>query len=226
MLRSVTPSSVTVWLALQIGATVTLTVRDDRDNEVMKASRATVGVGSYLHLIAVTAIAASPGPLQEGIIYTYDLAFDFNDQVSFDLDLATRSAPLVYPPFARPSFCLPSSNLNTLRLLQGSCRIPHGNGKDAMDLADFLIAQWAADPARRPKQMSLTGDQIYADDVAPCRARKRPPVSRFSTINQCRPTANDSGCGAAAGRFVVDGLVAATGAAGNTRSGENPRRRS
>jgi hypothetical protein len=169
LLRKVTPTSVTVWLALRIGATVKLTVRDDHDAEVMEGSRTTVAIGSNLHLVAVTAMAASSGGLHEGVIHSYDLTFDFDDQVSLGLDhiLATAGAPLAYPPFARPTFCLPSSNLNTLRLLQGSCRMPHGNGKEAMDLADFLLAQSAENPARRPQQMLLTGDQIYADDVAP-----------------------------------------------------------
>lgn len=167
ILRKVTPTSVTVWLALRIGATVKITVLDDLGANVMEGSRATVAVGANLHLAAVTATAASPDELREGVIYSYDLTFDFNDQVSMSLDQATAGAPLAYPPFAQPSFCLPSRNLNTLRLLQGSCRIPHGNGKDALDLADFLIAQSADDPVRRPHQMLLTGDQIYADDVAP-----------------------------------------------------------
>jgi hypothetical protein len=166
LLRKVTPQSVTVWLALRIGAIVKLTVRDGHDI-VMEGSRATVAIGSNLHLVAVTAMDASPGKLHEGVIYSYDLTFDFADLLSLDLDAATAGAPLAYLPFERPTFCLPSSNLNTLRLLQGSCRIPHGNGKEAMDLADFLLAQSAENPAKRPQQMLLTGDQIYADDVAP-----------------------------------------------------------
>ncbi|MCU1265910.1 MAG: uncharacterized protein JWM21_2228 [Acidobacteria bacterium] len=167
ILRKVTPQSVTVWFALRVGANVKLVVLDDHDAKVMEGSRATVAVGSNLHLVAVTAIAAAPSHLSENVIYSYEVTFDFTDQVSMGLDQATANAPLAYPPFARPSFCLPSSNLNTLRLLQGSCRIPHGNGKDALDLADFLLAQSAGDPARRPQQLLLTGDQIYADDVAP-----------------------------------------------------------
>jgi hypothetical protein len=63
ILRKVTPASVMVWPALRIGAIVTLTVRDDQDEEVMKGSRVAVAVGSNLHLGAVTAMVASPGGL-------------------------------------------------------------------------------------------------------------------------------------------------------------------
>src|ERR687893_58125 len=94
ILRKVTPTSVTVWLALRIGATVKITVLDDRGANVMQASRATVAIGANLHLAAVTATTASPDKLHEGIIYSYDLTFDFNDQVSMSLDQATAGAPL------------------------------------------------------------------------------------------------------------------------------------
>lgn len=44
ILRKVTPGSVTLSLTLRIGATVTLTLRDDDDKKVTKGSRA-VGRG-------------------------------------------------------------------------------------------------------------------------------------------------------------------------------------
>ena len=48
----------------------------------------------------------------------------------------------------------------------GSCRIPHGNGRDCFSIGDKLLAQAASNPIARPHQLLLTGDQIYADDVA------------------------------------------------------------
>jgi hypothetical protein len=50
--------------------------------------------------------------------------------------------------------------------LCGSCRIPHGNGRDSLPVADQLLAQSSSNPLARPHQLLLTGDQIYADDVA------------------------------------------------------------
>ncbi|MGH4001154.1 MAG: hypothetical protein ACRDTJ_27260, partial [Pseudonocardiaceae bacterium] len=104
----------------------------------------------------------------EGIVYRYDLIFAF-DGVSLPKTLAdaTGDALLAYlPPYDFPSFCLPPKDPNKLRLIQGSCRIPHGNGKDALAIVDDLIAEAASDPVARPHQLLLTGDQIYADDVA------------------------------------------------------------
>ena len=162
VLRKVTPTSVTVWLALQHADTVTLRVLDPNNTEVMRGSADTVAVGQRLHIVAVTA-APTSGPLVEQVIYRYDLGFAFKN---LSLGLATHGALLAYPAFTMPSFCLPPRDVNSLRLLHGSCRIPHGNGKDALKLADDLIAQAQTNALARPHQLLLMGDQIYADDVA------------------------------------------------------------
>jgi hypothetical protein len=168
MLRKVTPTSVTVWLAMRVPCSVTLTVWNDKEEQMMGGTRATVGVGKNLHIVAVTARPAPPienKKLKEGVVYKYDLSFDYGTS-THGLALATQNARLTYPPFNLPSFALPPQDLNHLRLLQGSCRLPHAEGKDAFPLVDDLIAQTAANPYTRPHQLLLTGDQIYADDVS------------------------------------------------------------
>ena len=64
-----------------------------------------------------------------------------------------------------PTFYIQDSN-SPLRLLHGSCRALHGRGIDASMLADYIIEESVLDVKRRPSVMFLTGDQIYADDVA------------------------------------------------------------
>jgi len=81
---------------------------------------------------------------------------------NLSLGLATHGALLAYPAFTTPS--LPPRDVNSLRLLHGSCRIPHGNGRDALKLADDLIGQAQINALARPHQLLLMGDQIYADD--------------------------------------------------------------
>src|SRR5262249_52444920 len=58
------------------------------------------------------------------------------------------------------------NDLNQLRLMHGSCRKAHGPSRDALAILDDLIAQAAQNGTQRPHQLLLTGDQIYADDVA------------------------------------------------------------
>jgi hypothetical protein len=90
--------------------------------------------------------------------------------------------PLGYDVGELPGFALPPPSITDLRLLHGSCRRPgkvyeSGQGKktfDGMAWVDDLILEWrrgrpgatALDPNVRPHQLFLTGDQIYADDVA------------------------------------------------------------
>jgi hypothetical protein len=169
ILRQVTPTSVTVWLALRKPGAVTLKVLDADGNRVMEGKRRAVAIGANLHIVAVTAKQAPRGAaLTEGVVYRYDLIFDFDDNLSTNLATATAPANLSYfpPPFALPSFALPPQDQNRLRLIQGSCRMPHAAGKDTFPLIDDLIAETASNAFARPHQLLLTGDQIYADDVS------------------------------------------------------------
>ena len=81
-----------------------------------------------------------------------------------------------------PGFALPPAQLTDLRLLHGSCRRPgqvyfEGKGETTFDgsaWVDDLILEWRQGEGStlgfnaniRPHQLFLTGDQIYADDVA------------------------------------------------------------
>lgn len=170
ILRQVTESRVSVWLALKSNATVKLTVLNNTGQRVMQGEASTTPIGTALHVVLVTAQPLPPfGPLQEGVVYQYTV--DFGGLL--DLKSATTGqkagavpARLSYPGFDNPSFCLPPKDLNKLRLFHGSCRKPHAEGGDALGLLDGLIAAKASSADERPHQLILTGDQIYADDVA------------------------------------------------------------
>jgi hypothetical protein len=167
MLRRVTAKSVTVWVALQQTATVTITVNDNNNQAVMAGTGKTVAVGASLHIVAVTAIPKPPiDHLLEGIVYQYDLTFAVAGNPSMPLAQATGGADLAYAPLTLPSFALAPTDISAVRLLHGSCRMPHGDGPDALALLDVLIGQSASNAQFRPHQLMLTGDQIYADDVS------------------------------------------------------------
>lgn len=167
LLRKVTPKSVTVWVAMRKPGMVNLTVLEPGGDPVIGGKRHSVAIGTNLHLVAVTAMQNPDfADLQESIIYCYNLTFEFDDGLTQSLAAATNNAPLHYLPFGLPSFCLPPASLDDLRILCGSCRIPHGNGRDCFSIGHTLIAQAPDNPLARPHQLLLTGDQIYADDVS------------------------------------------------------------
>jgi hypothetical protein len=64
-----------------------------------------------------------------------------------------------------PTFALPPTQLDQLKIVHGSCRRAGANTPDAMPWVDDLIREARVDPNRRPHQLVLTGDQIYADDM-------------------------------------------------------------
>ena len=186
ILRQVTKGSVTVWVAVKTKADVTLTIYDGDKaparRELGKAERTPTAIGKNLFIVAVT--ARTTEPLVEGKVYFYDLQFKrVGPFLAQGLAEAITKpggsqdiSRIAYTPFFElPSFAMPPADLNRLRLIQGSCRKPNGGTKDkpfypetpdAFGMLDGLIADDATDAFKRPHQLLLTGDQIYADEVA------------------------------------------------------------
>lgn len=77
------------------------------------------------------------------------------------VDNLTRD--LCYRPFPLPTLFLQSHEGH---IAQASCRRPGAAGGDAFSDFDSWIRNWCESPKRRPAAFFLSGDQIYADDVA------------------------------------------------------------
>ncbi|MFE8598562.1 DUF7800 domain-containing protein [Archangium violaceum] len=181
LLRRVDANSVTVWFALKAAANITVRVFSGEDANgqgtglVQEGSRQTVQLGTYLHIVAVT---TSGTALASGTTYRYSVAIDstgfpagaslFDAGVVSESTAGARALLLYSSPGAPqlPTFVTPPADPATLRVLHGSCRKPHGESIDMLPTADALIGAALRDGAPRPHQLLLTGDQIYADDVA------------------------------------------------------------
>jgi hypothetical protein len=172
ILRRVTVESVTVWIALRKPAGIGLELYsgDPGTRQVVGAAAAhTVAVGRFLHILAITAHPVFP--MTPGVVYTYDMSLEVdhsNEVLKLAQGVLPTSVPhpISYPPFDLPSFSLPPADANELRIIHGSCRMPHGDGPDALSILNELIRVMVQNATRRPHQLLLTGDQIYADDVA------------------------------------------------------------
>jgi hypothetical protein len=168
ILRRTQANSVTVWLALKESRTVTLVIFDTNKKVLITGRQKTTQLGINLHIVAVTAKKNNTALLY-GENYLYNLAFNSGETLTTPgiLNQEGSTAGIVYPPYDLPSFALPPTNLNDLRIIHGSCRKPHGQSLDALVTVDKMIREaLIQDPKKRPHQLFLTGDQIYADDVA------------------------------------------------------------
>jgi hypothetical protein len=173
ILRRVERSSVTVWIACRDAQTgLTLEVHDaaGATRNLRSDPVDTVALGDHLHVALVTAEAESAGAaLSPGRVYTYDVLFPSHPgglAARGVLSAAGGTAKVAYGDSAYPSFVLPATQPGGLRFAHGSCRKPHGGAIDALNALDVVLESTHADVSQRPQQLFLTGDQIYADDVA------------------------------------------------------------
>jgi hypothetical protein len=154
---------------------VKLKVFAPNSSVVISATSQSLQIGTNLHIVAVTARTPSSQPLLfENVVYTYDLQFSATSGVpdsapglrSSGIFSAAGGPALGYGGKDLPSFSLPPSDLNSLRIVHGSCRKPHARGRDALSAVDGMIATTATSASARPHYLLLTGDQIYGDDVS------------------------------------------------------------
>ncbi|MGY4523252.1 alkaline phosphatase D family protein [Pseudomonas sp. TE21394] len=110
-----------------------------------------VGQHAFIHLLDIH--FARPLPCNQ--LLDYDVLL--NGQ-----GIADWAPHLLYPGARRPNLVL-RERLG--QLLHGSCRKPHHPAADGLLCADRLLQACTA-PADRPAVLLMTGDQVYADDVA------------------------------------------------------------
>ena len=158
ILRRVTNESATVWFVLKEGVSATLHIYDGQ-NKLSSISNSGIRLGKHVHVYTLTVKTT----LVSDKNYHYDIEFSGHQRLSQLLP------ELSYDNSGRPSFALPPSDLKNLRVIHGSCRHPHADGRDAFEGLDVMLDSnkgGTINPVKRPHQLFLTGDQIYADDVA------------------------------------------------------------
>ncbi|MGL5076708.1 MAG: PhoD-like phosphatase, partial [Waterburya sp.] len=179
MLRHVQPDAVTIWIALKQPELVCLKVFSTESGNgsklattILQSEQQTISLGKNLHVLAITASPindANAPVLMPNHVYAYDLSFKVADlklTQALRSDSDRHNSSISYFPHQLPTFALPPQDLNCLRIVHGSCRKPHGGGKDTLSCLDNLIQDAASIANQRPHQLFMTGDQIYGDDVA------------------------------------------------------------
>lgn len=163
ILRQVSKTSVTVWLALQQNRSLTLTIRDATNTKTVAEGHAQCRqIGEHLFIAVVTAT----GTFEPETTYLYDVSFAPSTLATAGIySLKGGIELLCYAPYPLPSFTVPADDYMKLRFLHGSCRKLHARGLDATLGLHYAIQRAIEEKETRPHLLMLTGDQIYADDV-------------------------------------------------------------
>ena len=164
ILRRATINRVCVWLAASQSSTLKLEVFSGTNKigqsnpQRLYTERTQIGENLFVYLLEARCRDGESFPQDEFLTYQVVSEEQGNASVFDESELA-------YPGFNRPSFYI-SKNLGSL--FHGSCRKPHGaeQAEDALYQAHKTLQENSEDRAKRPPVLMLTGDQIYADDVA------------------------------------------------------------
>ena len=124
------------------------------DGEACRPLR--IGSSAWLQLIDVH---LDP-PLPVDRLIEYDLLIVRDGA---ELGMASWAPHLIHDGERRPAFVVRSRHDD---LLHGSCRKPHHSAADGLVRVDALIKDARHTPERWPAALLMTGDQVYADDVA------------------------------------------------------------
>lgn len=158
LLRRLEPTRLVLWLvgSRELTLTLRLPLLGDIALDASRCQVIAVGTHAFIHLIDVPLDTALP---QDQVI-DYDLLITQADGTSSPI--AEWAPHLLYGAAAGPNFVL-RSRLD--QLLHGSCRKPHHPANDGLLCVDRLLAE-TPEARQRPALLMMSGDQIYADDVA------------------------------------------------------------
>ncbi|WP_104201721.1 hypothetical protein [Billgrantia saliphila] len=121
-----------------------------------RLERVPVGRNAWLHFIDVRLDT----PLPRGVHVDYDLQILEGERRR---GIDEWAAHLLHAGARRPSFVIAPRHH---RLLHGSCRKPHYDAPDGLVRADAWLAERFEHAEEWPAWLLMTGDQVYADDVA------------------------------------------------------------
>lgn len=182
LLRRLEAGRLVLWLVASEMSTVRLMLQPEGEaprsvelnGETCRQLR--IGTSAWLHLIDVR--LDKPLPVDRLIEYDLLIVRDGLEQ-----GVAAWSPHLIHKGAGRPAFVVRSRYDD---LLHGSCRKPHHPAADGLVLVDALVAEARQTPEQWPAALLMTGDQIYADDVAgPTLVAIHALVRRLGLYGEC-----------------------------------------
>ncbi|WP_286234279.1 alkaline phosphatase family protein [Thalassotalea sediminis] len=162
ILRHVSSTQLTFWLVTSTECELSLSVFQHQDvifSQTLKSEQhqiVEIGEHAYIHLVNID----SEVTFATEQVYQYEFTFSHQGRSE---KLSEIAPMLLYDAQQYCSFTVPDK---IERLLHGSCRKPHFDGGDGLTQVDTVIEQTLDVPTERPSLLMMSGDQVYADDVA------------------------------------------------------------
>ncbi|PVY75838.1 hypothetical protein C8D92_10698 [Tamilnaduibacter salinus] len=162
ILRELTPDRMTLWLVTTrpLKLRVRVTGADGRellDQRLEHAPEKALPIGRSAFVQQITVSPDTPFPTDQCLHW----------------DLGLLGEPAAWIADWAPHLCHEGQSSPTMvvsqrirQILHGSCRRPHHDSDDGLCRVDATIREKGPDSADRPAMLLMTGDQIYADDVA------------------------------------------------------------
>lgn len=160
MVRQVNASSLSLWLVTSEPQQLSLELQYQSRQQAFYQQQLTsqqqqqiqIGQRAFIQLVHIQL----PQDLIPGEAIEYDLKNGENS-------LLSGMRELCYANSQRPHFVYQPQVKD---LLHGSCRKPHHDSSDGLLEVDRIIQQSLEQNTARPAMLMMTGDQVYADDVA------------------------------------------------------------
>lgn len=167
MLRHVDLNQLTFWLVTSKPYTFDFRLLLTPDGDCLidealnndQVQQIQIGEHAFINLISIK--SAQPLPCQQTLYY--DFTFTHFEEAKHSERLTDLVPSICYHNQKLPSFVI-SPDISSL--MHGSCRKPHCESEDGLIQVDTYIESRLTQPETRPAMLLLSGDQIYADDVA------------------------------------------------------------
>ncbi|WP_232368308.1 alkaline phosphatase family protein [Alteromonas sp. MB-3u-76] len=158
IVRKVSKDTCHIWLVTSTpnAPTISLTQNDEAIEHQPHTETVQVGKLAFIHLLS----ASTPTAFSNNVRINYNLSFESSE---FNNRWQTEQQKLLYSTQESLSFHYTDAPET---ILHGSCRKPHFDGEDALAQVDRLIEKGLTSGVSLPDVLLMTGDQIYADDVA------------------------------------------------------------
>ena len=167
VVRRVDASQANIWLATSADLKLICEIFDtSAGNQLIGDVQATkIKLGDKLFIYLATVEA--PIPVKHLLAYNFDVSIGNDPNIlGFDGDVLLNPSEVTVGGLSLPTFFRAQPQSDGVRVAHASCRKFHGAGFDALPKLQAELDRTASILGERPSAFHMTGDQIYADDVA------------------------------------------------------------